>query len=214
MTDLTLVVLAKAPVPGRVKTRLCPPCSPAEAALLAEAALTDTLECVRRVPASRYVLALDGRPGRWMPGGYEIAPQRSGTLDRRLAAALATSSGPVLLVGMDTPQLDPALLEAGAEAFRDPAVAALLGPSTDGGYWAIGLRSGAWAAAAVHGIPMSTDHTGRAQMGRFEELGMRVATLPELRDVDRFDDAVAVAGDHDAGHFAGAVRSLVASWAA
>ena len=101
------VVIAKEPVPGRVKTRLTPPFTPAEAALLAEAALADTLAAVAAAPVSRHVLALDGAPADWLPAGFDVIPQRGGGLDERLAAAFADTHAtlplPMVLVGMDTP---------------------------------------------------------------------------------------------------------------
>lgn len=106
----TVLVIAKEPVPGRVKTRLTPPFSPAEAAELAAAALEDTLRTVLTLPALRRVLVLEGRPGPWMPQGFDVQPQSEGTLDRRIAAAFGTCTGPALLIGMDTPQITPALL--------------------------------------------------------------------------------------------------------
>jgi hypothetical protein len=68
-SDTTLLVIAKQPVPGRVKTRLVPPCTHEQAAALAEAALADTLRTVLTVPARRRVLVMDGRPGQWLPLG-------------------------------------------------------------------------------------------------------------------------------------------------
>ena len=73
-----VLVMAKSPVPGRVKTRLCPPCTPAEAAALAEAALADTLEAVAACGAGRRILALDGAPGPWLPAGFEVVAQCQG----------------------------------------------------------------------------------------------------------------------------------------
>ena len=105
-----LVVIAKAPVPGRVKTRLCPPCSPAQAAALAEAALLDTLEVVTGTPAGRKILVLDGNADRWRVPGFELIKQRGDGLGDRLAAAFDDIDGPALLVGMDTPQLSHELL--------------------------------------------------------------------------------------------------------
>ncbi len=65
--SVTLLVIAKEPRPGRVKTRLTPPFTPGEAAALAEAALVDTLRAVAATPARRRVLVLDGEPGPWLP---------------------------------------------------------------------------------------------------------------------------------------------------
>ncbi|NEA82606.1 glycosyltransferase, partial [Actinospica acidiphila] len=78
--EVTLLVIAKEPRPGRVKTRLTPPFTPEEAAALAEAALADTLDAVARTPARRRVLVLDGSPGPWLPAGVEVVPQCAGGL--------------------------------------------------------------------------------------------------------------------------------------
>ncbi|CAM5579726.1 hypothetical protein SVIOM342S_07620 [Streptomyces violaceorubidus] len=90
----TLLVIAKQPRPGRVKTRLTPPFTPAEAAALAEAALADTLGAVAATPARRRVLVLDGDPGPWLPPGFDVVPQGAGGLDARLADAFAGCAGP------------------------------------------------------------------------------------------------------------------------
>jgi rSAM/selenodomain-associated transferase 1 len=200
-----LIVIAKAPVPGRVKTRLCPPCTAAQAAVLARAALADTLAAVAATPASRRLLTLDGKPGPWLPDGFEVVPQPSGGLGDRLADAFTRAGGPAFLIGMDTPQVSPALLR---HASRQLARAdAVLGPAADGGYWGIGLRRPDPAVFA--GVPMSTPRTGRAQRERLAALGLSVHDLPTLRDVDTFADASAVAALVPAGSaFATAVAAL------
>ena len=132
-------MIAKAPVAGRVKTRLCPPCTPAQAAELAEAALRDTLDAAARATrAGRRVIALDGTPGAWLPAGFEAIAQRGDGLAERLAAAFADVGEPAFLVGMDTPQLTPELLDAGLDAVADGDCA--FGAALDGGYWGIGLH--------------------------------------------------------------------------
>ncbi len=185
----TILVLAKAPRPGAVKTRLQTRFSPTQAAALARAALLDTLDAVQRQDVGRRVLVLEGEPGPWSPLGFEVVGQADGDLADRIATALEgvlPGAGPALLVGMDTPQLDSALLDidwAGADA--------VLGLCEDGGYWAIGLREP--HPRAVRGIPMSTPDTGRLQLRRLQELGLRVHLLPTLRDVDTPVDAEIVA---------------------
>lgn len=205
----TVVVLAKAPVAGRVKTRLCPPCTPDEAAVLAAAALGDTLHAVGAARVDRRVLALDGAPAREVPAAFRVVAQCGGGLDRRLAHALGGHPGPTVLVGMDTPQLRPGHLEGAVAALTRPGVDAVLGPALDGGYWAIGLRDPARAADALLGIPMSTARTARAQRRRLDRMGLVTAELGVLRDVDRFDDALAVAAEAGGGRFARAVARLV-----
>ena len=114
-----VMVIAKEPVPGRVKTRLTPPYTPRQAAQLAEAALADTLAAVGSVSVTRRVLALDGAPGRWLPPGFDVIGQRGAGLDERIAWALADLRAawpaPVVLIGMDTPQVTPDLVAAAAE---------------------------------------------------------------------------------------------------
>jgi uncharacterized protein len=189
--DVTLLVIAKEPLPGRVKTRLTPPYSPREAAELAAAALGDTLEAVRATPARRRVLVLDGRPGPWLPAGFEVVPQVPGDLDVRLAAAFAGCAGPALLVGMDTPQITPELLRVPCEGLALGGRAAWFGPAADGGFWALGLAEP--DPELVRGIPMSRPETGRLQRERLVRAGLTVHDLPVLRDVDTAGDAHAVA---------------------
>ncbi|WP_329544227.1 DUF2064 domain-containing protein [Streptomyces sp. NBC_01356] len=191
----TLLVIAKEPRPGRVKTRLTPPFTPREAALLAEAALVDTLRTVAATPASRHVLVLEGAPGRWLPPGFDVVPQCAGGLDERLAAAFAGCEGPTLLIGMDTPQVTPELLTVD---FAD--CDAYFGPAEDGGFWALGLASP--DPELLRGVPMSTPTTGAVQRDRLTAAGLRVRELPALRDVDTAADAEAVAAVAPGGRFA------------
>ena len=203
---VTLIVIAKAPVAGRVKTRLCPPCTPEQAAKLAEAALRDTLDAVAATPAARRVLALDGAVGPWLPDGFDVVPQSEGGLDARLAHAFSTIDPPALLVGMDTPQVTPEMLEhASRELLRWPN-AAVLGLSVDGGWWAIGLRRA--DPEAFIGIPMSTVNTGAHQRSRLCALGSIPQLLPELRDVDTFADARIVAEAAPGSRFAVAFSAV------
>jgi uncharacterized protein len=208
----TLLVIAKQPVPGRVKTRLVPPCTHEQAAALAEAALADTLHTVLAVPARRRVLVLDGRPGPWLPPGFDIVPQCGGPLDERLAAAFAAVRGPALLIGMDTPQVTPGLLTDAAEALACGEADAVFGPAADGGFWLLGLRRP--DRSLIAGVPMSRPDTGRRQLDRLTEAGLRVAAVPELTDVDTVREAELVAsaipGSAFAAAFVVAAASLVA----
>jgi uncharacterized protein len=189
MIDATLAVIAKAPAPGRSKTRLCPPLSPLQAAALAEAALRDTLAAVMQTRVARKVLVLDGAPGPWVPDGVEVIAQRGDGLDERLAGAFSDLPGRTLIIGMDTPQASPALLEHALEELT--GADSVLGPAMDGGYWTIGLRDA--DPRAVLGVPMSSADTFDEQRRRLLELGLAARELPALRDVDTYADAVAVA---------------------
>ncbi|WP_460072463.1 TIGR04282 family arsenosugar biosynthesis glycosyltransferase [Streptomyces sp. YKOK-I1] len=191
----TLLVIAKEPRAGRVKTRLTPPFTPEEAAQLAEAALADTLRAVAAAPVSRRVLVLDGAPGAWLPSGFDVVPQCPGGLDERLAEAFARCAGPALLIGMDTPQVTPELLTVD---FADGD--ACFGLAEDGGFWALGLAEP--DPRLLRGVPMSTPVTGAVQRERLVAAGLRVRDLPCLRDVDTAADAHAVAALAPHGRFA------------
>lgn len=198
----TLLVIAKEPVPGRVKTRLTPPYTPGQAALIAESALADTLDAVARTPAVRRVLALDGRPGPWLPPGFDVMGQRGDGLDERLANAFADAGGgPTLLIGMDTPQVTPAMLTAANEHLSD--YDAVFGPAADGGFWLLGLRDP--DPALLRGVPMSRPDTGAHQRERLKD--KRVATLQTLIDVDTAADAARVAAQAPGTRFAAIINA-------
>lgn len=200
--DLTLLVIAKSPVPGRVKTRLTTEISPAQAADLAAAALLDTLDVVAAAPARRRVLVLDGDPGAWVPGSFEVVPQCAGGLADRLAGAFAGVDGPAFLVGSDTPQLGVDDLWAGFAGGPD----AVIGLAQDGGFWGIGMRHPRPEVFA--GVPMSTARTGVAQQNALRRSGFSLGALRVLRDVDTMQDARAVAALAPGTRFAAAVRRL------
>lgn len=205
-----VLVMAKAPVPGRVKTRLVPPFSPAEAAELAAAALADTLGVVRGLGRARRVLVLDraGAPDFRRPAGFAVVPQRGDGLGARLAAAFgdtACTGVRTLLVGMDTPQLTGRLLRA-AFAGLDRADA-VLGLATDGGWWGLGLRDPAHAEVLAD-VPMSRPTTGAETLRALSARGLQVRALPPLTDVDTVADAVAVAGQAPWTRFAATLARL------
>ncbi len=193
-----LLVMAKAPVAGAVKTRLCPPCSPEEAAAVAEAALADTLDAVAACGAGRKVVALDGDIGPWLPPGLDVVPQRGATFATRLANAWTDTGGAGVQIGMDTPQVGPAELDellallAGGTERR-----AVLAPAVDGGWWAIGLPALAQGGhgAVFEGVAMSTSRTGQDQRRRLRRLGFEVVLAGLRRDIDTVADLVEVAAE-------------------
>ena len=203
-----LLVLAKTPVAGKVKTRLCPPLTPEGAADVAAAAIEDTLAAARDTPVARRVLVVDGP---MTAEGFDRQVQRGGPLDERLAAAyddaVAASDLPALLIGMDTPQVTPALLEVAARALlRHDAV---LGLSSDGGWWALGLQRP--TGSLLLGVPTSLDDTGRLQAQRLHDAGLVVTALPVLSDVDTIDDAREVAALVPHSRFAAALSAALAA---
>ena len=204
-----LLVIAKAPAPGHSKTRLCPPCTPEQAAELAEAALVDTLNAVLATECGGRTLVLDGEPGDWLPAGFDVFPQVEGAFGERLAGAFSHYDGPTLLIGMDTPQVDPLILKAAMSQLSDGGNDAVLGMCPDGGYWTIGMNRP--HAGAFDDVPMSSRLTGEFQLTRLREIGMSVGLLPELRDVDFFEDARAVSGALHGGRFAETFKRMEAN---
>jgi hypothetical protein len=209
-SDVHLVVIAKAPLAGRVKTRLTPPYSPAEAAALATAALRDTLTAVLGTRARARTLVLEGAAADWLPDGFAVIPQRGDGLDERLAAAFVDAErlagGPLLLVGMDTPQLTPALLQQCSATLLRDGTDAVLGLAGDGGWWSMGLRHA--DPSLLLGVPMSTAGTGSEQLARLRGAGLSVELLPELTDVDDAATAATVAAQASGSRFAAVMREL------
>ena len=186
-----LLVMAKSPVAGRVKTRLCPPLTFHQAADYAEAALADTLHAVAQCGADDRVLALEGEPGPWLPSGVRVVAQRGESFNERLANAWTDVGGPGVQIGMDTPQVTAALLDSALAAVRPGR--AVLGPTFDGGWWALGLA--APDERAFDRVPMSRADTGHWQRARLRALGYEVHEIEPLVDVDHFEDAIVVAED-------------------
>jgi uncharacterized protein len=208
-----IVVIAKECLPGRVKTRLSPPFSPEEAALLAAASLEDTLATVASLPASRRVLSFDGTrpPQAARRLCFEVVPQVGGGLDERLAQVFDVLAEPTLLVGMDTPQLGAADVAAALASFApdaDDAVDCWFGPATDGGFWALGMREP--RGDLIREVPMSRDDTGARQRRRLEDAGLSVKTLPVLTDVDTVAEASVVAAAAPDSRFGREFRRLTA----
>jgi uncharacterized protein len=188
---MNLLVVAKEPEPGRVKTRLCPPCTPEQAARVAAAALADTVDAVSATPAAHRTLVVDGRHPA--PPGWHTVAQRGIDLGTRLAHAFTDTrraGTPSLLVGMDTPQLtaDRLARAAGLLGSAD----AVLGLAEDGGWWALGLAEPRHATV-LREIPTSQPTTGERTLAALRRRGLRVVALPVLRDVDTAADAIAVA---------------------
>ncbi len=202
----TLIVLAKQPVPGRVKTRLMATFSASESAELAAAALSDTLDVAGQVPAGQRVLAFEGDSTDWLRTGWTLAAQCNGDLDLRLCRAFdSAGTGSAQLIGMDTPQLRPAQVTA----FDPDRYDCCLGLTEDGGYWTIGFADARRGRLAIEGVPMSTERTGRMQLERLYSLGLRVQMLDALVDVDTPADAEQVAQMDPHTRFAACYAELV-----
>lgn len=211
--DATVVIFAKAPVAGRAKTRLTPPCSPTQAAALAAAALADTFTAVLATPRITPVLVLDGEPGPWIPAGVEIVPQPETDFNGRLRAAFTAAAGPIVLIGMDTPQLTGDRIRAVVDTLLRPGTDAVLGRTVDGGWWTLGLAQPADAVArGIFGaVPVSSSATGELQRRELDALGLATVEVEVETDVDTAADAVVVAELAPTTRFASTWRSVAAT---
>lgn len=191
-----LLVFTKAPTPGRVKTRLVPPLTAEQAARVHAAAMLDTVGRAMDAAgedvevwtsgdarAAEEVAALVGRAARL---------QSDGDLGARLADAFARSfdegAERVVIVGSDHPTLPSQRLSAAFERLGAPAV--VLGPSRDGGYYAVGLRRDGWPAARAlfEEIPWSSARVLDATRRAASAIGLEVRLLEEWYDVDEVED--------------------------
>lgn len=214
--DVIVLVIAKAPVAGFAKTRLCPPATPGQAADIAACALVDTLHAVRATPGTHGVVAITGQLDgaaraseiRPLLKTMTVLDQRGADFGERLMHAHADAAAvwpgrPVVQIGMDTPQVTPALLAHAAGRLREGSDC-LLGGASDGGWWALGLADPT-NAKAVAGIPMSTSDTANLTRAALESVGLTVESLPVLSDVDTIADARRVAAAVPRSRFAAAV---------
>lgn len=213
-----LIIFAKRPAPGRVKTRLSPPLSPEEAAELYRCMLLDVLAKVATLSGvDKHIFYEPEEPAAaffaQIAPGMSRAPQQGEDLGERMANAfgelLAMGYGQVAIIGTDLPDLP---MEYVNEAFRRLAageIDALFGPSEDGGYYLVAMRE-------LHGelfrdVPWSSGEVLAKSLERAEQAGVRVSLLPVWHDVDTADDL------HrpellDAGNGAPQTREFVGNW--
>ncbi len=199
---VTLLVVAKAPEPGRAKTRLAATVGDLLAAEIAAAALLDTLDAVAAAPVAKRVVAmtgdLDAAAGadeiRQRLRSFTVIPQRGEDFADRLANAHADAGSgfdgyPVLQIGMDTPQVTAEVLtDCARRLLEAPAV---LGPAHDGGWWVLGVAVPAMAEC-LRTVPMSQPDTGLLTYRALHDMGIGVYPAPVLADFDIADDVAAV----------------------
>lgn len=200
MTQLpvTVLVVAKAPVPGLAKTRLAVTVGFEMAAVIASAALLDTLDAVLATPVQARVVALTGDLDdvhnsavlRAKLAGFTVVDQYGDSFAERLAyahvdAAAAVGDRPILQIGMDTPQVTAELLVRCAQTLL--GADAVLGPAVDGGWWLLGVRT-AVMADCLREVPMSRDDTGELTRKALQDRGFDVVIVDELADVDTAAD--------------------------
>jgi uncharacterized protein len=211
MSRPTVLVVAKAPVPGLAKTRIAAEVGTDAAADLAAAALLDTLDTAVGGDMT-VVVALTGDLDRAaradelrsVLAGLVVVPQVGTTFGERLAKAHLDADGGdgVVQVGTDSPQLRVDDLTEAADRLTDHA--SVLGPAEDGGWWLLGVRRGS-DASALATVEMSTPTTGQHTR---EVLPAPIALLRTVRDVDTWGDAQVVAEEIPHSRFAAAVLAV------
>jgi len=194
MTAL-LIIFAKEPRPGQVKTRLSPPLSLDEAAHLYHSFIQDILEEMARVPEVRLAMAFTP-PGAqvWFrglaPPGMDLFPQEGADLGTRMARAFsrgfAAGFGPVLLRGSDVPDLPAAVVSEAKEVLAAGQAQVVLGPCPDGGYYLVGLAAPQPPLFQGPAWSSSTVLTDTLRLAR--QLGLRVHLLPPWPDIDTDDN--------------------------
>jgi rSAM/selenodomain-associated transferase 1 len=187
--------MAKVPVAGEVKTRLCPPLVPEEAAVLARCFLLDRIDQVMDVTAGGVIVAFAPREREaemrsLVPAGVRLLAQEGADLgarlDQLLTDLLAEGYAGAIAVGTDTPTLPTAYLQRACDALQRGAADVVLGPSEDGGYYLIGLRRP--VPELFTGMPWSSSTVAAETRARIRRLGLRLALLPGWFDVDRGED--------------------------
>jgi hypothetical protein len=188
------VILAKAPTPGAVKTRLCPPLAPREAAALARCFLRDRIAQVRALGGTDPVIAYAPPAERdlfeRLASDFALMPQQGRDLGARMRSALGAllHSGhrAAIAIGTDTPTLPTALLQRAVDRIASGDADVVLGPAEDGGYYLIGVRGD--YPRLFDDVPWSTPAVLDTTLRRAEEARLRTVLLPTWFDVDTPDD--------------------------
>lgn len=215
MPSRRLIIFAKLPEPGHVKTRLIPTLGPDGAALLYEAFLDDTIAMCRgvagvdlevRVTGGEHPADPEASGGAYFdlrhPGlrfRYQVGDDLGTRLCGAFEAAFEEACDHVVVTGSDHPTLPTGYVRRAFDALR--ATDAVVGPSDDGGYYLIGLHRRVWPQAAdiFADVPWSTSQVLAATRERIGGLELRHAELPEWYDVDDPSYLPRLGRDADAG---------------
>lgn len=190
-----LIIFAKRPVPGQVKTRLCPPLTPLLAAELYDCMLRDVLAKADRLPGVSVFLYYQDEPDaarffHELCPAFSCRPQKGADLGARMASAFqelfAEGFYQAAIIGTDLPDLPMAHLHQAYAMLDDATVDAVYGPSEDGGYYLLGLKE--HRAVLFEGIPWSTGDVLCLSLERAAVAGIRTALLPVWHDVDDIAD--------------------------
>jgi rSAM/selenodomain-associated transferase 1 len=217
---VAVAIMAKAPRAGQVKTRLCPPLRPAEAAALYRCFLLDTIATVGALAGAQPVIAYVPEDARAelaaLAPGFALVAQQGPDLGARLqgtlAALLAAGHVAAIAVDSDTPTLPRDFLQQAVDELRRPGPDVVLGPTDDGGYYLIGVRAA--HRALFDGVPWSTAEVLQVTLRRAAAAGLRATCLPPWFDVDTPGDLERLRAALGADGAATGLRtaSLLASW--
>ena len=189
-----LIVFAKAPVAGQVKTRLSPPLTPDEAASLHGSLVLDLLERCQSLKGCDRILAGAPTPEHPFFGAMktrfkipvwdQVGHDLGGRMTHAFQSALGSPYQAVLIVGTDIPGITVPLISTAFKSLQDHDV--VVGPTVDGGYYLIGLRSP--IPELFENIPWSTDTVFSLTQEKTTALGLSLKILPMLRDLDTVED--------------------------
>ena len=220
LKEIAVAIMAKAPRPGTVKTRLCPPLLATEAAALYRCFLLDKIASVGRLADARPVIAYTPDDARAefdaLAPGFALVAQDGSDLGARLhatlAGLLAAGHAGAIAVDSDTPTLPGGFLQQAVDCLSRPGPDVVLGPTEDGGYYLIGVR--APHRELFERMPWSTSEVLDATRRRAAAAGLRAVCLPSWFDVDTPDDLERLRAMLDTANDATAceTRRFLASW--
>lgn len=193
-----LILFARFPVAGKVKTRLIPALGAEGAAALHRRLVLRTLRTAYALCQSQNVeleirFAGDGanEMQHWLGDGWLCRPQCEGDLGQRMAGAFTDSfregSPATVIIGSDCPSLTPEIMAAAFESLKTNTV--VFGPATDGGYYLIGLTK--LVSELFHGVAWGTETVLAQSLQILERIGNKPALLQPLDDLDRPEDVAA-----------------------
>ncbi len=201
----TVLIAATEADPAQPGVCFTPPCSATDARRLAQASLDQTVEAAFEAAPERVAVVLD--PGSPLAvGGVEVVAPEADEEDERIGTALATCSGPTLLVRARTPQLTVRRVVDGLEALDGPFGDAVVGLTVDESWWVLGLA--APDPMALLGLPMRGSGSGTHLLDRLHGLGLAIGLADRLLAAERFDDATAIASEVPGTPFAQLVAEL------
>jgi hypothetical protein len=194
LNTIAVAIMAKAPRPGAVKTRLCPPLLAAEAATLYRCFLLDKIDAVRALTRTRPVVAYTPDEARAefaaLAPDFTLVPQRGPDLGDRLhatlASLLAAGHPGAIAVDSDTPTLPREFLQRAVDCLTRPGPDVVLGPTEDGGYYLIGVRAA--HRVLFDAVPWSTSTVLEVTLRQAAAAGLRSVCMPAWFDVDTPDD--------------------------